>query len=66
MDTVFKKYQGQEGALIPILQKARAIYGYLPAKVLKLIADRVGVSVGKVYGVATFYAQLAHLKNKCE
>lgn len=57
MDEVFKKYQGQEGALIPILQKAQAIYGYLPPEVLALIANRVGVSVGKVYGVATFYAQ---------
>ena len=57
MDEVFEKYQQQEGALIPILQKAQAIYGYLPPEVLKLIANRVRVSVGKVYGVATFYAQ---------
>lgn len=57
MDEVFEKYQGQKGSLIPILQKAQALYGYLPAEVLKLIAARLGVSVGKVYGVATFYAQ---------
>ncbi|MCL4303908.1 MAG: NAD(P)H-dependent oxidoreductase subunit E [Anaerolineae bacterium] len=57
MDEVFKKYQGQKGSLIPILQKAQALYGYLPAEVLKLIAHRLGVSIGKVYGVATFYAQ---------
>jgi len=57
LDEVFEKYQGQEGALIPILQKAQAAYGYLPPEVLALIANRVGVSVGKVYGVATFYAQ---------
>ncbi len=57
MDEVFEKYKEQRGALIPILQKAQAIYGYLPPEVLKLIADRLGVSIGKVYGVATFYAQ---------
>jgi NADH:ubiquinone oxidoreductase subunit E len=57
MDEVFEKYQGQKGTLIPILQKAQNIYGYLPPEVLKLIADRLGISVGKVYGVATFYAQ---------
>lgn len=57
MDDVFEKYQGQKGILIPILQKAQAIYGYLPAQVLKLIADRLGVSLGQVYGVATFYSQ---------
>jgi len=57
MDEVFEKYEDQPGTLIPILQKAQAIYGYLPSEVLKLIADRLGVSLGKVYGVATFYAQ---------
>ena len=57
MDKVFGKYATQEGALIPILQAAQSTYGYLPKEVLKLIADRLGVSLGKVYGVATFYAQ---------
>ena len=57
MDEVFEKYQGQQGALIPILQKAQTIYGYVPPQALDLIARRLDVSVGKVYGVATFYAQ---------
>jgi NADH:ubiquinone oxidoreductase subunit E len=57
MDDIFEKYAHQRGALIPILQAAQTTYGYLPAEVLKLIADEVGVSLGKVYGVATFYAQ---------
>lgn len=57
MDDVFEKYEGQRGSLIPILQRAQALYGYLPPEVLKLIARRLGVSIGKVYGVATFYAQ---------
>jgi len=57
MDEVFQKYCEQKGALIPILQKAQDIYGYLPQEVLQLIADKMGVSLGKVYGVATFYAQ---------
>jgi len=57
MDEVFGKYARQEGALIPILQAAQSTYGYLPGEVIKLIADRLGVSLGRVYGVATFYAQ---------
>ena len=57
MEEVFKKYSGQKGALIPLLQNAQDVYGYLPIEVLQLIADRMGVSLGKVYGVATFYAQ---------
>ena len=57
MDKVLKKYEGQKGALIPVLQGAQEIYGYLPKEALKVIAARQGVSLSKVYGVATFYAQ---------
>lgn len=57
MDDTFARYAGQRGALIPILQKAQAIYGYLPPEVLQCIAERLDVSLGKVYAVATFYAQ---------
>jgi len=57
MDPVFETYSGQPGGLIPILQKAQAMYGYLPPQVLNLVASRLGVSLSKVYGVATFYAQ---------
>lgn len=57
MEPVLARYQGQPGALIPVLQKAQEIYGYLPPEVLQLISDRLGIAVGRVYGVATFYAQ---------
>ncbi|MDA8211810.1 MAG: NADH-quinone oxidoreductase subunit NuoE [Clostridia bacterium] len=58
---VFKKYAGQKGALIPVLQGAQDIYSYLPAEVLKQIADALNLPFSKVYGVVTFYAQF-HLK----
>lgn len=57
MDEVFEQYSEEQGALIPILQKAQNTYGWLPGDVLELIAERLGVSPGQVYGVATFYAQ---------
>jgi len=57
MAPVFEKYQEQKGALIPILQRAQGTYGYLPPEVLQLIGARLGVALGKVYGVATFYSQ---------
>jgi NADH-quinone oxidoreductase subunit E len=57
MEPVFDKYREQKGALIPILQRAQGVYGFLPPEVLQLIADRLGVSLSKVYGVATFYSQ---------
>ena len=57
MDEIFEQYQGQPGTLIPVLQKAQDKYGYLPPEALSLIARKLGISVSKVYGVATFYAQ---------
>ncbi len=57
MDEIFEQYQGQRGVLIPILQKAQDKYGYLPPEVIQLIAKKQGISVSKVFGVATFYAQ---------
>jgi len=57
MNEIFEKYAAQQGALIPILQAAQSTYGYLPPEVLELIARKLGISLGKVYGVATFYAQ---------
>jgi len=57
MDPVFEKYREQKGPLIPILQRAQGIYAYLPPEVLQVIAGRLGVALGRVYGVATFYSQ---------
>lgn len=57
LEAVLDRFEGRTGALIPILQAAQAIYGYLPPEVLQAIADRLNVSLGKIYGVATFYAQ---------
>jgi NADH-quinone oxidoreductase subunit E len=46
-----------EGALIPILQKLQAEYGYLPREVLTLLAGRTDIPIAKILGAATFYAQ---------
>ncbi len=45
------------GSLITVLQKAQAIYGYLPADVLNHIAEQMSIPAAKVFGVATFYTQ---------
>jgi NADH-quinone oxidoreductase subunit E len=57
MEPVFEDYREQPGALIPVLQKAQGLYGYLPPAILQLVAGRLEVPLSKVYGVATFYAQ---------
>lgn len=49
----------EKGALMPIMQKAQDIYGYLPIEVQKIISDETGIPMERIYGVATFYAQFA-------
>ena len=56
---VIENHKGMEGALMPVLQQAQDIYGYLPIEVQKIIAEKMGVSLEEVYGVATFYSQFA-------
>ena len=46
-----------KGALVPIMQKALAIYGYMPIEVQAIIADGLDIPLEEVYGVATFYSQ---------
>ena len=59
MEPYFAQYGGPDakGNLIPILQKAQDVYGYLPAGILTHIARRLGVKPAKVMSVVTFYTK---------
>jgi len=57
LEEILQAYRGQKGALIPVLQKAQKIYGYLPGEVLQRIAKGLRVPLSRIYGVATFYSQ---------
>jgi len=57
LDSVFEKHQGEEGTLIPVLQEAQGIYGYLSKEVLATIAKRLNIPLSRIFGVVTFYAQ---------
>jgi NADH-quinone oxidoreductase subunit E/NADP-reducing hydrogenase subunit HndA len=56
---VIAAHRDQKGGLMPILQQAQGIYGYLPIEVQTMIADGLGISLSEVYGVATFYSQFS-------
>ena len=57
LDPILEEYKTQKGAVIPILQRAQDIYGYLPKEVLTSIAKKTGIPISQLYGVVTFYAQ---------
>ena len=47
----------KNGALIPVLQKAQALYGYLPIEVQAIVASALDIPLEEAYGVTTFYSQ---------
>lgn len=47
------------GALMPVLQQAQDIYGYLPIEVQRMVAKGLDIPLEEVYGVATFYSQFS-------
>ncbi|MBP2653411.1 MAG: NADH-quinone oxidoreductase, subunit [Firmicutes bacterium] len=61
LDEVLVKYEGVKGALIPVLQEAQNVYGYLSKDIITRIGEKLGIATSQIYGVATFYSQF-HLK----
>lgn len=59
LKAIIDSLRDQRGCLMPIMQKAQGIYGYLPIEVQTLIADELNIPLEKVYGVATFYSQFS-------
>ena len=54
-----EKNRGDKGALMPVMHEAQEIYGYLPVEVQTVIAEKLGIPLAEVYGVATFYSQFS-------
>jgi len=50
-------YAGEEGRLIPALQKAQEAEGYISRERIREIHRVSGVPLAQIYGVATFYSQ---------
>jgi len=52
-------HKTQKGALMPVIQAAQGIYGYMPEEVQKMVAEGMGVSTAEIYGIVTFYSQFS-------
>lgn len=72
LEPILLEYREQKGTVIPILQRAQGLYGYLPEDAMFEIAKKSGISISQLYGVATFYAQFnleprgRHIINICD
>ena len=56
LEGIISTYKSVDGALIPILQTAQGMFGYLPKKVLQRVSERLGLSYSQVTGVVSFYS----------
>ena len=56
---VIADHKEQPGALMPVLQQAQEIYGYLPLEVQEMISLGLDIPLEEVYGVVTFYSQFS-------
>jgi NADH:ubiquinone oxidoreductase subunit E len=72
LEEILDQHREQRGALIPVLQQAQEVFGYLPRDVLLRIAEGMRVPLSQVYGVVTFYAQFylsrrgRHIIRQCD
>lgn len=57
LNEVIARWKGREGAVMPAMQEAQDIYGYLPEEVQRMLAEALNVPLEHIYGVATFYSQ---------
>jgi NADH-quinone oxidoreductase subunit E len=53
---IVKRYDGDVGMLIPMMQDIQAECGYLPAEQLRRLSKQLDVPLTRIYGVATFYS----------
>ncbi len=56
LDDFIQRHRSEAGSLIPTLQYAQELFGYLPEFVLKRISTALEIPYSEVAGVVTFYS----------
>ncbi len=51
-----ESWKSTPGALIPVLQFAQDLFGYLPKDVIKFISEQLAIPYSEVTGVVSFYS----------
>lgn len=54
---ILDQNKGKGDNVMVVLQAAQAIYGFIPKQAVARIANALGISENKVYGIVTFYSQ---------
>jgi len=56
LSTLLDAYIGKPGGLIPALQVTQNFLGYIPISAMKLVSEKLGAPMSRIYGVVTFYS----------
>lgn len=56
-----QEHKEMAGVLMPVLQEAQAVFGYLPLEILQLVSRLLNIPMAEIYGVATFYSQFSFI-----
>lgn len=57
IEPLISKYKEKKGNLIPLLQGAQEMYGFIPKAIFEKLSRETGIPLSDMFGVATFYAQ---------
>jgi NADH:ubiquinone oxidoreductase subunit E len=59
IDSIIRQYGGRESAILAILQDIQSEEKYLPKETLEYVSQRMQISLGQVFRIATFYNALS-------
>ena len=63
---IFSGLKGEEGDLIPLLQRIHEKFGYIPEEAIKQMSRFLKISENQIFGVASFYSQFKFVEpGKC-
>jgi NADH-quinone oxidoreductase subunit E len=57
LDPLIEKHKGKKGNLIPLLQGAQELFGFISKAAFEKLSHDTGIPLSDMFGVATFYAQ---------
>ncbi len=55
IEIILEKYEGMEGAILPVLHEVNSTFSYLPEPALRIVSKEMDIPVSNIFRIATFY-----------
>ena len=56
LNKIIEKYRVEPGGIIPLLEEAQDLLGYLPITIQRQISNKTNIPLSRIYGIVTFYS----------